>query len=286
MGKSSSLTFRKWRSLLFLLLVSSLISGCDIDPRRSVDQSIDIPGQPPKAKIAKQQIIDVDPQYIRECENGVVHIQVFTRGQLNKANIYLPKSVISVFRRRGKNFTYPLSVSLKPLCLKEPDSQTCKETQHVIGLGASIKTGNMNILNNVMLKSDYLSPVKSNVDGLYRFVFDEQKVKAKLDQGKMHPDIYRYKINERIGQINEGYTDFQPEQVVSHRISFLATCKDVIRDTERINTCSYRLVSPHNISSRGRILKDEMHSWEERVKEAKETIRLVSEDGSFAHECQ
>lgn len=285
MGQKLYFIPSKWHALVFPVIASTLISACNLDPRGPVDHSIDVPGQAPKARIAKKQIIDVDPEYIRDCRNGVVHLQVFTRGQLSKADIFLPKSAISVFRRRGKSFTYPLSVSLKPQCLKEPDNQSCEEARHVIGLGASISTGNMNILNS-MLNSWDLSPAESDVDGLNRFEFDDQKTKAKLDQGKMHPDVYKHLTSGRIGQTNQGYTDFQPEQDVSHRISFLAMCKDVIRDGGRTTTCSYFLASPYNISSGGGMLRDEIGSWEKRTKEAKEIIHMVSKDGSFAQECR
>jgi len=269
--------------LCFFILLS--VSACNPDPRGDVDPDTYLPGigaGRPQQSDTRQ--VSVNPDYYRTCENGMSHVQVFTTGQLLNTDIYLPDKAIHILKNRGTDFTYPISVTIKPACILFPMEVDCDKSPLVMGVAAATRNANMNVLRNSVLGRTFnMEPTPSDIDGLYRYVFSQKLVEDQVKEGFMAPEFAEHLISRQAS--NEAFSSFQKNDDISQTFTLLSRCNyHGISRKER--PCVWSIVSPYGSMTSSLTSRESLSDWQDRLKINSEILQKISEKGEFANDCK
>ncbi|WP_298916498.1 hypothetical protein [uncultured Algimonas sp.] len=269
--------------LLRFLAIAATVSGLTVcSPASDLPYRADteVPGREGEAKTGPRQI-EVAPEFLEACENGVVKATVYTRGQLNSAQVFLPRHAIHIFRHGGKFYDYPMSMTIKPDCLSFEETETCRQSERLLGFSAGLQE--TNVISEPDLTIDYyMHEVQISITGLREFSYSDATLNQQAYKRKMHPEVVEFR-RKKHGH-NEAFANFASDVDVSEKATLQILCRyDSVMPDHR--PCRWRLANPGKTLSSRRTLRDEVSNWRPWFQETAATLKAISDRGEFHNEC-
>lgn len=258
--------------LLCLFSFPLILTGCDLDPREAPSQNVDVPGSEVHRTVGPK---DVDETLLSLCGKGVARIKLYPRGQKSSTMAYLPERAVHRLRPRGKEYDYPLAVSINKNCLR---SLQCDSNFDILHIQSSIGNANTNMA--ATYKAFHYLKEKGDVFGLGHSMYSE----ALMYSYSMDPG-WRESVKKRNDPPFELFTHHAQDKIDGLRMDFLIACDRFSKDPQAKH-CAWSYVSRDGLRATGAFDYNDVKDWRGVYDESREFVELVSENGPFRKACK
>lgn len=226
------------------------------------------------------RLIDVSPEHVEACRNGVVRVTLYTRGQLNQADVYLPSHAIHVLADAG-GWGYPLSMTIKPDCLELEETDFCRESEALLGLSGGIATFAVNLEKTMTESLFSMAPVESDFEGLRAYRFSPEYVEERLKSGLIVQEYANSLFRTQSG--SEAFVNFPKDVDPTVSPTMHVLCKYPKSKPKR--PCVWRIATPWDLVAGHATPREALVDWRQFFDRAASQIRSVSKHGVFSNEC-
>lgn len=286
----SSTNIRNFASGIGLCVVLTLVGCSDTQHNHVIPPNI-VSKDTVDKYLAGRESAGIENDIVEFCNNGIVKVNIFSRGKRTARSVYLPRNAVLNLRDRDSLNSYPLDITIAEDCLfsQEPN---CSETSKGLGISVSLEDSASRVLKTHQDSFNMVIDHRMDND-LMVFVKDPEWIKEQEEDRKLRDSLRSSKKGIRVYESWEGkvgdkvYTNFlEPNSDDANQIQIVISYASNKLFAAHRKRCSWSFYSTIGLKTSRASHCDDLGKWKLYNDDFEKVVNKIGSKGEFVNECE